>query len=82
MTKNDNDERNGKLPRETTSLFGHAEAERALQLDEQMPHKEKKLSRQYVGDPQDTPAKTTLTREETAEQTVQRLRTSLAEDRP
>ena len=30
MTSDDNDERDAKLPRETTALFGHDEAERAL----------------------------------------------------
>ena len=30
MTSNDDDERDAKLPRETTALFGHNEAERAL----------------------------------------------------
>ncbi len=30
MTADDKDERDGKLPRETTALFGHSEAERAL----------------------------------------------------
>ena len=30
MTSDDNDERGAKLPRETTALFGHDEAERAL----------------------------------------------------
>ena len=30
MTSDDNDERDAKLPRETTALFGHNEAERAL----------------------------------------------------
>lgn len=30
MTSDDDDERDAKLPRETTALFGHDEAERAL----------------------------------------------------
>jgi hypothetical protein len=56
------------------------EAQRAYDLDQKMPHREQKLSRQHVidPDPAKTPAK--MSRDESAEQTVERLRTPSAED--
>ena len=63
------------------------EAERALKLDSLMPHSEQKLSRQRIVDPQLSETGVKLPREETAEQTVQRLRktagvSSTAEEMP
>jgi tetratricopeptide (TPR) repeat protein len=52
-------------------------AERAWRLDQQMPHQEKKLSREHVVDP-DLSRDGGAYREETAEQTVERLRSSSA----
>jgi hypothetical protein len=49
-------------------------AERALELDGQMPHKEKKLDRQHVADPQIAGGEIKLFRDESAEQTAQSLR--------
>jgi hypothetical protein len=54
-------------------------AERAWQLDQQMPHRELKLDRQHVVDPDVSREKPRSFLEETAEQTVQRLRTASAE---
>jgi tetratricopeptide (TPR) repeat protein len=59
----------------------HREADRAIELDQQMPHKEQKLSRQHVADSLKEGDKLLSRREETAEQTVQRLRTASAEDK-
>jgi hypothetical protein len=60
----------------------HAEAERAYELDQIMPHQEKKLRRQHVVDPELAKKPPTAYREETAEQTVERLRTASAEGPP
>jgi len=57
-------------------------AQKALELDEQMPHREQRLRRQKIIDPQISPAGATLPREETAEQTTLRLRTTFAEKMP
>jgi hypothetical protein len=50
------------------------EADRAWELDQQMPHREQKLNRQHVADPELLKENLTLFREETAEQTVEKLR--------
>ena len=57
-------------------------AQQAKELDDLMPHEELKLSRQKIVDPQVSTTGVTLAREETAEQTVQRLRKTTAEDIP
>jgi hypothetical protein len=56
------------------------EAERALELDRRMPHKEQKLNRQHVADPRIVGAEVKMFREETAEQTADGLRTASAEN--
>jgi tetratricopeptide (TPR) repeat protein len=56
-------------------------AERALELDGLMPHKEQKLDRQHVADPQISGKEARLFREESAEQTARRLRTASAEEK-
>jgi tetratricopeptide (TPR) repeat protein len=56
------------------------EAERAFELDQKMPHKEQKLSRQHVADPDLTKDRERTFRVESAEQTVERLRTASTED--
>jgi tetratricopeptide (TPR) repeat protein len=57
-------------------------AEKAYELDQKMPHQELKLSRRHVTDPDfsQKPPRTVLA--ESAEQTVERLRTASAEDKP
>ena len=45
-----------------------------------MPHKEQKLGRQHVVDPEPAKKPTTTFRDESAEQTVERLRTGSAEE--
>jgi hypothetical protein len=57
-------------------------AEHALKLDSMMPHSEQKLARQRIIDPQFSSAGLKLPREETAEQTVERLRKTTAEEMP
>jgi len=54
------------------------EAERAHELNEKMPHKEQKLDHQHVFDPRPTDQPPTTFREETAEQTIDRLRIKAA----
>jgi len=56
------------------------EAQRAYDLDQKMPHREQKLSRQHVIDPDPTKTPPTISRDESAEQTIERLRTPSAED--
>jgi tetratricopeptide (TPR) repeat protein len=58
------------------------EADRAWQLDQQMPHKEQKLSRQHVLDPQFVGKQVKEFRDESAEQTVESLRTASAGQKP
>ncbi len=58
------------------------EAQRAYDLDQIMPHQEKKLKHRRVVDPEPEKKQATSYREETAEQTVQRLRTATAEGAP
>ncbi len=55
-------------------------AEQALALDAQMPHREQKLNRQHVADPDVSQERPATFREEDAEQTVQRLRKAMAEN--
>jgi tetratricopeptide (TPR) repeat protein len=57
------------------------EAKRAFELDQKMPHKEQKLSRQHVVDPDLTkkPERTFL--DESAEQTIERLRNPSVEEK-
>lgn len=57
-------------------------ADAAWKLDQQMPHREQRLARQHVIDPTNTPTSTGLERSETAEQTVQSLRTAPVEKTP
>jgi hypothetical protein len=57
-------------------------AQKAKELDDQIPHLEQKLRRQRIIDPQVTPTGAKLPREETAEQTVERLRKTPAEETP
>ena len=57
-------------------------AENAWKLDQQMPHREQRLDRQHVIDPANTPNSPGLERSETAEQTVQSLRTAPVEKAP
>jgi hypothetical protein len=57
------------------------EAERALALDQKMPHREQKLNRQHVADPVVSKERSTTFREENAEQTAQRLRNGVAEEK-
>jgi len=59
-----------------------AEAEKALELDQKMPHKEQKLNRQHVFDPDSDKDRSSPIRDESAEQTAQRLRTASAEQMP
>jgi tetratricopeptide (TPR) repeat protein len=56
------------------------EAEKALQLDRLMPHREQKLDRQHVADPQLVGGELKTYLDESAEQTAQRLRNAPAED--
>jgi tetratricopeptide (TPR) repeat protein len=56
------------------------EAEQAWQLDQQMPHKEQKLARQHVLDPQLSEGRVKEFRDESAEQTVESLRNASAEN--
>jgi tetratricopeptide (TPR) repeat protein len=58
------------------------EAERAHALDLQMSHREQKLNRQQIVDPQLSAGGMTMFRAESAEQTIERLRTTSAEDLP
>jgi hypothetical protein len=58
------------------------EADRAWQLDQQMPHKEQKLNRQHVLDPQLVGRQVKELRDESAEQTVESLRTASADNKP
>jgi hypothetical protein len=58
------------------------EAQLAHDLDQKMPHQEKKLCYQHVLDPELSKEPATAYREETAEQTVERLRTASAEAQP
>jgi hypothetical protein len=53
-------------------------AEMAWRLDQQMPHSEKKLSREHVFDPDLSSDAQKAYRDESAEQTVERLRTATA----
>ncbi len=56
------------------------QAEIAYQLDQKMPHQEQKLNRRHIADPDaQQPGRTY--REESAEQTVDRLRTASAEQK-
>jgi len=55
------------------------EAQLAYDLDQKMPHQEFKLSQQHVVDPEPSKKPATIYREESAEQTVLRLRTPSAE---
>jgi len=55
------------------------EAQRAWQLDQQMPHKEQKLNRQHVLDPKLDGGRVKEFRDESAEQTVNLLRSASAE---
>ena len=57
-------------------------AQRAKDLDDLMPHSELKLNRQKLVDPEISSTGVKLARKETAEQTVQRLRKTTAEDLP
>jgi hypothetical protein len=57
-------------------------ADTAWKLDQRMPHREQKLDRQHVLDPQAPSASGAIEREENAEQTVERLRTAPAEKKP
>jgi len=57
------------------------EAELALALDQKMPHREQKLNRQHVADPVISKERSTTFREENAEQTAQRLRNPVAEEK-
>jgi tetratricopeptide (TPR) repeat protein len=56
------------------------EAEKALELDKLMPHKDKKLDREHIADPQFSGEQVKPFREESAEQTAQRLRKQSAEE--
>ncbi|MBW8883988.1 MAG: O-antigen ligase family protein [Planctomycetia bacterium] len=58
------------------------EAEWAYDLDQKMPHQEQKLGHQHVVDPEPAKKPATTYREESAEQTIQRLRTPSAEEQP
>src|SRR5262245_12426949 len=58
------------------------EAQQAYDLDQKMPHQEQKLSRQHVVDPEPKKKPATMYREESAEQTVERLRKPSAEEQP
>jgi tetratricopeptide (TPR) repeat protein len=57
-------------------------AQKAIDLDDQMPHQEQKLRRQKIIDPELTPAGAKLPRDESAEQTALRLRIISAEKMP
>jgi tetratricopeptide (TPR) repeat protein len=56
------------------------EAQRAYELDQKMPHQEKKLAHQHVVDPEPHKKPATVYRDESAEQTAGRLRTASAEE--
>jgi hypothetical protein len=56
------------------------EAEAALKLDQLTPHREQKLNRQHVADPQLVEGDLKTYLDESAEQTAQRLRNAPAED--
>jgi tetratricopeptide (TPR) repeat protein len=58
------------------------EAARAKALDDRMPHREQKLSRQRVFDPELTAAGSTASATNSAEQIVERLRTTAKENTP
>jgi tetratricopeptide (TPR) repeat protein len=58
------------------------EADRAVELDALMPHKEQKLARQRVFDPHFEGKEAVKYRPETAEQTVDELRNTAAENQP
>lgn len=57
-----------------------AEAATAYELDQKMPHQELKLAKLHVSDPDFSQKPTRTFREESAEQTVERLRTGLAQE--
>lgn len=57
------------------------EAEKAHELDQKMPHQELKLAQLHVTDPDSTQQPGRTFREESAEQTVERLRTGSAEEK-
>jgi O-antigen ligase len=59
-----------------------AEAEKAHQLDQKMPHQELKLAKLHVTDPDFSQKPTRPLRNESAEQTVERLRNSSATGTP
>jgi tetratricopeptide (TPR) repeat protein len=57
-------------------------ARRATELDQANPHADRKLSRYHIIDPRISGSRLTLTRPETAEQTVAALRTTTEEPTP
>jgi len=59
-----------------------AAATRAYELDQQMPHQELKLAKLHVIDPDLSKSPWRTFRDESAEQTVQRLRSGSAEEKP
>jgi hypothetical protein len=57
------------------------EADKAHDLDQKMPHKEQRLNQQHVFDPYPSQPEKSPYRQETAEQTVERLRSPSAEEK-
>jgi tetratricopeptide (TPR) repeat protein len=60
--------------------LARSEAEKAYELDQQMPHQELKLAQLHVTDPDLSQKPGRTFREESAEQTVERLRKASAEE--